>query len=375
MKAMGIVFSNSHEVNLPELTSDRSIAAVPFAGRFRLIDMVLSGMANAEIYKVAVIAERNYHSLVKHIGAGKDWDLVRKNSGLTVFTPFGSVGQTRMSSCRIEALECLLSYLKESAEKLVVISDSDIVGNIRYDAIIDFHVKNKADVTAAYRYLPIGNKQPFARKLPKELSVTNEGRITKICRGMRSDWPKNILMNIWVIDRELLISLIKEGITNGYRSFSADLLAAHTDDLRLMAYRHEGFYGEMTSLAAYLQHNLAFLNQDNLREVFGDEHRPVYTHVKDSPPTVYGQNSRVVNSLIASGCVIKGCVENSVLFRGVEIAEGAVVRNSVLMSDSFIAGGAELDYIVADKGATVREGRKIAGVPELPFLLPRNAKI
>jgi len=375
MKAMGIVFSNSHEINLPELTSDRAIASVPFAGRFRLIDMVLSGMANAQINKVAVIAERNYHSLVKHIGAGKAWDLVRKNSGLTVFTPFGSVGQTRMSSCRIEALECLLSYLKESSEKSVVISDSDIIANIHFDEIIDYHNKNGADVTAAYRHLPIGTKQPFARKLPKELSVSDEGRITKICRGMRCDWPKNILMNVWVIERELLISLIQEGVTNGYRSFSADLLAAHTADLRIMGYRYQGFYGELTSLAAYLQHNLAFLDRKNLQEVFGDEQRPVYTHVKDSPPTVYGQNSKVVNSLIASGCVIKGCVENSVLFRGVEVAEGAVVCNSVLMSDSFIAGGAELNYIVADKGATVRESRKIAGAPDLPFLLPRNAKI
>ncbi len=375
MKAMGIIFSNSHELNLQELTSDRAMAAVPLAGRFRLVDLALSGMSNSGISKVAVIAERNYHSLVNHIGAGKEWDMVRKNSGLSVFTPFGHAEHTGINASRIEALGGMLEYLQKSKEEIVVLCDSDGVANYEFDDMIEQHLSLGADITTAYRYSQGACNELLIRKLPKELTVDDKGRVEKIGRGLSKDPKKKMLMHVWIIGRERLISLIREGLTSGYHSFSCELIASHLEDLYVMGYEFKGFYGKLGSVADYLKCNLDFLNESNRKEVFGNPKRPIYTKVKDSPPTSYGSNSVVKNSLIASGCIIDGTVENSVLFRGAHVKKGAIVRNSVLMAETFVSSGADISYVVTDKRVLITENRVLAGVEHLPFYIRRNTRV
>ena len=375
MKAIGIIFSNSHELNLQELTFDRTMAAVPFAGRFRMIDLVLSGMSNSGINKVAVIAERNYHSLVTHIGAGKEWDLVRKNSGLTVFTPFGSVEHKGVTSNRIEALAGMLEYLEKAKEELVVITDSNAIGKFAYDEMIEYHLSRKADITAAYRPLDKCKEGRVSRKLPKEIFMDDEDRIVKIVKGMKREGNRNSLLHIWIIGREKLISLIREGIASDYHSFSTELIANHLQSSYVLGYEYKGFYGKLDSIADYLKYNLAFLDAANMKEVFGDPKRPIYTHVKDSPPTSYGPNAVVKNSLIASGCIIDGTVENSMLFRGVHVKKGAVVRDSILMAETFVSSGADLSYLVTDKRVLISENRHLAGAESLPFYIARNTRV
>ncbi len=350
---LGIIFANSHDVLLKDLTESRSMASVPFGARYRLVDFMLSNLTNAGVSKVGLVTKANYFSLMRHLGNGKPWDLDRKYGGLSIYPPYSS-GDAQVYKGRIEALYGIMECLLESEEEYVILCDTDVIANIDLKKVKKYHDEKNADITVVYA----NGKKPRGQHDVMNFDFDSDGRITNV--GFEESEACDYGLDVIVIKRELLINLVNEAYNAGSVSFSHGIIEPQCSKLRVYGYRHEGYVAVMDGIESYFLANAALLNSDVRRDLLNSE-RPIYTNSKDDMPAKYGIESVVSNSLIADGCIVKGEVRNSILFRDVIVAAGAVVENSVLMEGTTIGAGCELNYIITDRYATVTENKKLDG--------------
>jgi len=369
MSTTGIIFSNIHDRNVPQLTKGRTMASIPFGCRYRLIDFVLSEMVNAGITNVGVITKSKYQTLAKHLGNGKDWDLARKTGGIIILSPYGEESSGPVYENRLEALQSSIRFIDSCTDDYIIMSDCDIISNIPYDDVIEQHKKSGADITGVYKYV---NPQHTIYRTSSILDVNSEGRITGLTLQTEISGHKNFGMNVWVFNTPLLKSLIHESMIYNSKSLARDVIAPNLSKLKVMGYEFKNYAACLDSLNSYFNANMDLLNEDVRRQLFHMENYPVYTRVKDSTSTRYGENASVKNSIIADGCKVNGTVENSILFRGCTVAEGAVIKNSVILQDGVIESGASLNYIIADKRVIVRGGRNLSGCEGHPFYVEKG---
>ncbi len=353
-KVLGIIFANSHDAMLGELTEHRSMGSVPFGGRYRLIDFVLSNLSNAGIGKVGVITKANYFSLMTHLGTGKPWDLDRKNGGLSILPPYMSP-DAQVYKGKLEAIYGILEYLVEAKEETVVLCDSDIVASIDVKALLKAHVESGADITAVYangkKYKGQGDSIDF--------TIDTDGRITAVCFDENKDICDYSLDTI-VLGRELLINIVVKAINEERVSLSHEIFEINFNRYKICGFKHEGFSAVLDSPEAYFEANMALLNCDVRRSLFSPEN-PVHTKTNDDMPAKYGINSNTANSLIADGCVIEGSVKNSILFRGVKVAKDAVVENCILMEGTEVGTGSVVKNVVADRFVKITDNKELDG--------------
>ncbi len=369
MRTMGLIFSNIHDRALPEMTRWRTIASVPIASRYRMIDFVLSDMVNSGVGEVSIITKTKYNSLMKHVGSGKDWDLDRKNGGVRIIAPYVEAMSGPLYTNRLEAMQNAIGGLEASKADLVFLTDCDILANIPYADIIEQHVSSGADVTAVYR------TAEYPVEIPGDAIVfelSENGRVTSVANLNWRIGKNNYSMNIWVMKRSLLLSILRDSITYGFKSFSREVLPREASRINIMGYEFKGYARNIANLNEYFEANMDVLNEGIRSELFEKAGYPIFTRVKDSAPTRYGANAKVTNSLVSDGCVIDGTVENCVLFRGVRVDENAVVKNCVILNDSIIESGVSMDYIVTDKRVVASRGRIIAGCEGHPFFIGRD---
>ena len=369
--ALGIIFPNSYDNQVPELCSERLMASIPFASRYRMIDFLLSSMVNCGIDNISVIVRKNYRSLMKHLGSGREWDLTRKNGGLNIVPPFAEK-TVQVYNGRVEALASIIAFLKEQKEKYVIISDSNIVANYDYNAMIAAHKANGADVTIAYKKeeIPYGfmNLQPTVNTDLYYTLNLEEGRVKQINTNPKDAGVQNFSMNIYLIERELLIEKVQESFVRGHAYFERDILAPQLETLKVYGYEFTGYTARISDMMSYYTENMKLLDDANLDALF--DKAPIYTKIRDDNPTRYIGKANVKNSLVADGCVIEGDVENCILFRGVKIGKGAVVKNSIIMQDTTIMGNAEVDYVITDKEVTISSGKEVKGSDTFPIFVP-----
>lgn len=369
MKTLGIIFANLHDKDIGELTSVRSIGSVPFGGRFRLIDFVLSNMVNSGITKVGVITKTNYQSLMDHVGSGKHWDLSRKNGGLIMLPPFGA-GDTGPYSSRLGAIKNIEPFLRHSDEEYVVMSDCDNVCNINIAAVVQAHIDRHADITVVAR------KKELVNKKPRTIIETDcDGRVTKVINTDKASGEKIVFANIFVMNRKFLLSVIENSAEHNYNSFSRDVLVKGAKDYRIFTYMQEGYFANIDNIGNYYKHSLELLDKRIRDELFYRDGANIYTKVRDSAPCKIGSEAVVTNSLIADGCVIEGEVKNSILFRGVKIAKGAKITDSIVFQDSVIGRNSTLNCVIADKLVTILEGRTLSGHETHPYFIAKCAVI
>lgn len=369
--AIGIIFPNSYDNLVPELAGDRLMASIPFAGRYRIIDFLLSSLANCGISNIAIVVRENYHSLMDHLGSGRAWDLLRKNGGLSIFPPYAEKNM-KVYSGRVEALESILPYLKSKKEKYVIMMDANIAVDFDFNAMLAEHIESGADVTVAYT----------EQEIPAELIRAgshgdmyytlklDEGRVRRIFMNSEMCGKQNLSMNIYIMDREALIDKIHAAFVRGSSCFERDILAPRLEKYNIRGYKYDGYYARICGLKSYFDENMKLLDDENLDALFTGGQ--IYTKIRDDNPTRYINGCKTKNNLVADGCVIEGGVENCVLFRGVKIAKGAKIRNSVLMQDTVVNAGARLDYVVTDKNVTIEVGQELKGTDTQPFYVAKG---
>lgn len=364
---LGIIFSNAHDEALSELTAMRTMGSVPFAGRYRLIDFPLSNMVNAGIPQVGIITKSNYRSLMDHVGNGKPWDLSRKRGGLTLLPPFNTP-ETGMFKGKADALYGSISYISASDMDYVVLCDTNVICNIDYEDMIKEHIAKNADISIAY-----ANGIPPRIASATEFIFGEDGRITedKFIDCYSSE--VNYSLKIMVIGRVLLERLLHEAHSSRIDDFE-NIIIKNLDNLGVYGYKVEGFIRTLASLQDYYDVSLELLGADVRKSVFNPEN-PIYTKVRDQAPAVYGMTANVSNSLIADGCKIDGEVENCILFRGVTVAKGAKVKNSIIMQDTYIGENSEIESVIADKKVTVKPNKKLCGASNYPVYIGKGIVI
>lgn len=374
-EALGVIFPNSYDGLVPELVKERLMASVPFASRYRLVDFVISSMARAGIDNISLIARENYLSLMDHLGSGREWDLARKNGGLNILPPYAQK-EIKVYGGRVEALESIKSFLVSQKEKYVVMSDSHFVANMDFADIIDTHKKSGADVTVVYRKqeIPENFKKPHGSNTDLYYTLDLDGnRVKQIFVNSKRDGEVDFSMNVYVMDRELLIRLVDEAYVLGFTCFERDVLAPQIEMLDIQGYLYDGYVAYIHDIKSYFDENMKLLEEDNLKGLFGPG--SVWTKIRDDNPTRYIKGAKVANIMAADGCVIEGEVENSVLFRGVKIAKGAKVKNCVLMQDTVVGEGANLEYVITDKNVTITANKALAGTDSFQVFVSKNQTV
>lgn len=360
-EALGIIFPNSYDSLVPDLVSERLMASIPFASRYRMCDFMISSMVHCGIDNISILVRKNYHSLLDHLGNGREWDLARKNGGLNIVPPFAQK-QIKVFSGRIEALESIRGYLRKQTEKYVILSDANLAVNFDFNALLDAHIKSGADVTMVYRKQEI--PQSLIRQSTDGMDLyyalgINGDRVSKIYINPKESGEMNFSLNIYVIDRELLMRMVDEAYLHGDVYFVRDILEKKIDQLDVRGFCYDGYVAHIHDMKSYFEENMRLLKEENLNALFSGNQ--IYTKIRDDNPTRYINDAKVKNVMVADGCVIEGEVENSVLFRGVKIKKGAKVKNCVLMQDTVIEENASVEYVITDKNVTISEGKSLTG--------------
>lgn len=370
--ALGIIFPNSYDALVPELVSERLMASIPFASRYRLIDFTLSSMVNCGIDNISVMVRNNYHSLMDHLGSGREWDLTRKNGGLNIFPPYAEKS-SKLYNGRVEAIANILPFLRSQKEKYVVMADTNMAVNFDFGAMVEAHIQSGADVTVAYTQseLPENLLKTQNNDAGYYYTFTMDGdRIQKIYINSKESGVQNYSMNIYVIDRELLIDQINTASVRGLVYYERDILAPKLNDIKVNGYKFDGYVARITDMKSYFEENMKLLDDANVDALFNGN--PIYTKIRDDNPTRYILGADVKNTMAADGCVIEGTVENCVLFRGVKIAKGAVVKNCILMQDTVVEENAEMEYVITDKRATISKDIQLKGTKTFPVYVSKH---
>lgn len=361
---LGLIHSNAYDDCLAELTNMRTMGSVPFGGRYRLIDFTLSNMVNAGIGKVGVLTKSNYQSLMDHLGTGRAWDLARKHGGMYLLPPF-LLGESGSFDNRIEAIKGNMNFIERSDEEYVLMSDCNVVMNFSAADFVAFHEKSGADISVLVKR----GKVP-AVKNTLVFSCGEGGRVTSAVFGSAGD-EGLFSANIYFMKKALLERLINDAAAMKKKSFEEDLILENIGSLKIFAMEHQGFAYAIDSLKTYYEANMALLEAENAHDLFTSK-RPIYTKVRDDMPALYGIESSVENCLVSDGCVIKGTVENCILARGVTVEKGAVVRNSVIMQDSFIGVGARVENVIFDKSVVLKPSKTLCGAEGFPVFVGKG---
>ena len=369
-KTTCILFSDSYEQSYNPLAAQRTLASVPFGGRYCLVDFLLSSLVAAGLSDIGVLTKGRYGSLVDHLGWGKDWDLNRKDGGLKVLTPFADADtvSTRDRS-RIDALLSCRPFLEKSSAEHFLLSDTNLVINIDFEKMLQFHQREDADITVLYR------KYQSKEFSGVDLTCDREGRvIDAVFRSGQVNDYENGLLPVFLFRRELLLELLDRAYTFGWTEFIRDFITRSIQKRKVVGFEHKGFSRVIDSARGYYEASMALLDPEVRKDLFSSG-TAILTNVKNTVPTRYGFESHVQNSLVSDGCHIEGTVKNSILFRGVTVKKGAFVENSILFSKTSVEENAFLSAVIADKSVRVTEGKKLLGQPEHPFVIAKGTLI
>lgn len=361
MTVAGLIFSNIHDANIPEMTRRRTIASIPYGCRYRLVDFPLSNMVNSDITNVGIITHYNYQSLMDHIGNGKDWDLARRSGGIKLLPPFvaayENAGANKLYENRLEALMGAVNFVNRCGADYIVLSDCDAIINIDLGAVVEDHVKSGAYMTIVTKKL-LDESYHFSQPVAV-LKIGEDNRITDLEDRCPEAGNVTVSTNIMVISRTDLQIVLQEAAARGLKSFHKDVIAKNLKKKVIRAYPFDGWYSPISSLEEYFESSMRLLDADVRRDLFGNADRQIYTKIRNSSPTKYAEGAEVKNSLLADGCVIEGTVENCILFRNVHIGKGTVVKNCILLQDTYVGSNVQLNCVITDKNVVIKDDRML----------------
>lgn len=356
MRAIGIVLAGGNNSRMRELSNKRATAAMPIAGGFRSIDFVLSNMSNSHIQKVAVFTQYNAKSLNEHLNSSKWWDFGRKQGGLFVFTPTITADSSYWYRGTADSLYQNLQFLKSSHEPYVVIASGDGIYKLDYGKVLEYHIEKKADITMVVKKLE--DRSEINRF--GVVSMTEEGRVTEIDEKPLETNLSTVSTGIYIIRRRLLIELIEKAAEEDRHDFVRDILVRYKNLKKIYAYKLDTYWSNISTVNSYYKTNMDFLKKD-VRNYFFKQYPDIYTKVEDLPPAKYNFGAEVRNSLVSSGCIVNGCVENSVLFKKIYIGNNSVVKNCIILNDAYIGDNSYLENCIVESGSTIKANSRYVG--------------
>ena len=370
----GIIFSEMYSGALNSFTQDRNMGAIPFGGRYRLVDFALSNMVNSGILNVGVLVKQHYHSLMDHLSNSQEWDLNRKIGGLQLLPPFATEdAATGGSRGKLDELRNALNYLETiSTSSYVIMADAYVLCNLDYRAALEDHIASGCDITM------------FATKTTETSELNSASvmradsthKVTSYALDCPAKPGEYASMGHMIISRDLLINVIRDYTSRGIYDFLRDFVQHEFNRGRLSInlYEVDTTVLRIRDVNEYFQSSLAILNDDVSAALFRGD-RPIHTRVTDEVPAYYGLDCQVSCSVIADGCFIDGSVENSVLSRGVKVAKGAKVKNCVIMEGSVVCDGASLENVVVDKWVTITSGAQLKGLASNPVVIRKGVTV
>ena len=370
--AFGLIVTGERTTRLKDLTLSRSTAAVPFGGRYRAIDFILSNLVNAGITSVGLITEKNYHSLMDHLGSGKEWDLHRKREGLFILPPFMTKENSGVFRGAVDAIRSVIGYVRRTSDDYVILSWAWNVMNVDLVPMMEQHLSTGADVTILYA--EDGSLQPEEQSQDLRLIMDEKGRVTDMELDAYRPRSVNRSCDVMSMTTELRDYLVEEAFARCDDDFHRDSLLKKYRTLNIMGYKFEGFLARLESIENYFTGNMDLLNADVQKDLFNPRH-PIYTKVKDEVAARYSVSAQVKNSLVADGCIIEGQVESCILFRGVHVKPGARIFNSIIMQGSEIGENTHLEHVILDKGVKILPGRTLQGYDSFPIVIRKNQTV
>ena len=370
MKVTGIIFAN--DANVDALTSSRTMASLPFGGRYRQVDFHLSNMAAAGIQQVGIVSRQNYQSLMNHVGSGEEWGLEMEEGGMEFLTPY-AMSATSTYRGKLDALHSVLGFFRNcSDDEYVIMADSAVLSNMDLNAVLESHIASGKDITVAVKAgIADGKKQ-----LDLALKLDNKGEIADMAVDYVADSSYLASMDIFVLSKVWLREKVKEFVARNLFHMDRDLVLGQWQkgEISVNVYEFQGVALFNDTPEEYFRNSLSLVNADVRHDLFGGNH-PVFTRVRDRVPSYYGENCKVENSIVADGCILEGDVEESVLFRDVTVCEGAKVEKCVIMNDTVVGEGAQLKYVILDKDVTVRPGARLVGTKSNPIIIKRGESV
>jgi len=367
MNVMGIIFAN--DATLGALTNKRTMASLPYGGRYRLVDFHLSNMAAAGVRHVGIITRHNYQSLMNHIGSGEEWGLELEEGGLEFLTPY-AMSATDSYHGKLEAIHEAMDFLNSGPEdEYVITCDSAIISNIDLQDVLNSHIASGKDVTVVTK---AGIADGF-KQLDLALKLDEKGEILDVAVDYIAPADYVASMDIFIMSKQYLRNTIREFIARNLFHMDRDLILGQWQKnavtINVYPFGGTALYNE--SLNEYFRNSLALIDPAVRHDLFGGIH-PVFTKVRDRVPSYYGENCKITNSILADGCMLEGSVESSVLFRQVTVGKGAQIENCVIMNDTVVGEGAQLKCVILDKDVIVHPGAKLCGTPNHPLVIKRG---
>lgn len=364
---MGVLDLNENEQNIKSLTHSRPLASIPIGGRYRIIDFALSNLVNSGITNIGIFTQNNSRSLEDHLGTGKPWDLDRKINGLFVFS-YG-VGNTYLSD--LDIMKNNIEYFYNSRQEYIILSSSYMICNVDFEKAASFYEKSGADITIIYKKVSNCTKNFLGCDV---LNIDKTGRVMSVGKNIGIASSCNISMEMFIMKKEVFLNLIYSCVKTGYSKNLKEAIYKNLNEYSINSYEFEGYARCVNSINSYYKTNMDMLQLRVSNELFF-RNGLIYTKVKDEPPTEYTVNSQVSNALIANGCLIDGKIENSIIFRRVDIGKGSVVKNCIIMQGCHIKDRVKISNVIIDKNVTIESGKELKGDSEFPLVIEKRQNI
>lgn len=364
---MGLVNLQKKDTLIKELTENRPIASIPFAGRYRIIDFALSSMVNSGIGNVGVLLPEKSRSVLDHLRSGKDWDLARHHDGLCYLPPPLTDDGTQPGNLK----NCYynLDFINHSTEKYILLANGSVIYNMDFSNVLRFHQNTGADITMVYNVA--SRDDPGAGVV---LETAENGLVTDIALKPAVHEDEKVSMCVYLMTRQVFIDLVRDAFEHGGCDFLLDAVMRQAKDYAVYGYAHDGYVARITSTISYYQASMDVLEPEVWEELFL-RRASVYTKIKDRAPVQYKETARVTNSLVANGCIVRGEVDHSILFRGVEIEKGVKVQNSIIMQCCVLQENALAENVICDKNVVITRDKWLKGAPNYPLIVGKNIVI
>lgn len=356
MRAIGMILAGGSSRRIRELTKHRAVAALPMAGNYRSIDFALSSMTNSHVQKVAVFTQYNARSLTEHLSSSKWWDFGRKQGGLTIFTPSITDDNNLWFRGTADAMYQNLSFLKNSHEPYVIIASGDCIYKVDYAKVLEYHIEKKADITVVVKDLPDG----FKAERYGCVKLDPDGRIIDFEQKPVIASTNTVSCGIYILRRRQLIEFIEKCAEEDRHDFVSDILVRYRDVKSIYGYRLDSYWSNIASLDDYFRTNMDFLKHE-VRTFFLRDYPVIYTKADDLPPVKLNVGSNVRNSLIATGSIINGSVEDSLLFKKVFVGSNCSIKNCIILDDVYIADNSHIENCIVESHSTLKAGYQHMG--------------